>query len=264
MRAVRSPDRTQTTAGAISHRRPDRTYSTPSWCEPDRKPSARPIRRSGRGGRPPKLSIRVGPRCFGGAQTPARSAVEQHTGHDQRVPDALHRLQAGPRVVRSSPMRERQRSAGSAAIASYFPMALERVATALVIFVLGCVTAGIGVFSWYPHALLLQVPRPVYWVVGAAACWFAAFASRGGGSPQAGVTPSCATSRKRRKSSSRPEFPFRTGPRSGGVSPPQRGPVRCGASGGGGAGGEDAFDLTDRFEHAFLLADLEQLLHGLE
>ena len=34
MRAARSPDRTQTTAGAISHRRPDRTYSTPSWCEP--------------------------------------------------------------------------------------------------------------------------------------------------------------------------------------------------------------------------------------
>src|ERR1700704_3776229 len=27
MRAARSPDRTQTTAGAISHRRPDRTYS---------------------------------------------------------------------------------------------------------------------------------------------------------------------------------------------------------------------------------------------
>ena len=50
MRAPRSPDRTQTTAGAISHRRPDRTYSTPSWCEPDRRPSARPIRRSGRSG----------------------------------------------------------------------------------------------------------------------------------------------------------------------------------------------------------------------
>src|SRR5688572_21849723 len=32
MRAARSPDRTHTTAGAISHRRPDRTYSTPSWC----------------------------------------------------------------------------------------------------------------------------------------------------------------------------------------------------------------------------------------
>ena len=32
----------QTTAGAISHRRPDRTHS---WCEPDRRPSARPIRR---------------------------------------------------------------------------------------------------------------------------------------------------------------------------------------------------------------------------
>jgi len=47
MRAARSPDRTQTTAGAISHRRPDRTYSTPSWCEPDRRPSARPIRRCG-------------------------------------------------------------------------------------------------------------------------------------------------------------------------------------------------------------------------
>src|SRR4029453_5548098 len=46
MRAARSPDRTQTTAGAISHRRPDRTYSTPSWCDPDRRPSARPIRRS--------------------------------------------------------------------------------------------------------------------------------------------------------------------------------------------------------------------------
>jgi len=27
MRAARSPDRTQTTAGATSHRRPDRTYS---------------------------------------------------------------------------------------------------------------------------------------------------------------------------------------------------------------------------------------------
>ena len=77
-------------------------------------------------------------------------------------------------------MRERQRSAGSAAIASYFPVALERVATALVNFVLGCVTAGIGVFSSDPHALRLQVPRPVYWVVGAAACWFAAFASRRG------------------------------------------------------------------------------------
>ena len=25
---------------AISHPRPDRTYSTPSWCEPDRRPSA--------------------------------------------------------------------------------------------------------------------------------------------------------------------------------------------------------------------------------
>ena len=46
MRAACSPDRNQTTAGAISHRRPDRTYSTPSWCEPDRRPSARPIRRS--------------------------------------------------------------------------------------------------------------------------------------------------------------------------------------------------------------------------
>jgi hypothetical protein len=32
MRAARSPDRTQTTAGATSHRRPDRTYSTPSCC----------------------------------------------------------------------------------------------------------------------------------------------------------------------------------------------------------------------------------------
>ena len=50
MRAPRSPDRTQTTAGAISHRRPDRTYSTPSWCEPDRRPSARQIRRSERSG----------------------------------------------------------------------------------------------------------------------------------------------------------------------------------------------------------------------
>ena len=46
MRAARSPDRTQTIAGAISHRRTDRTYSTSSWCEPDRRPSARPIRRS--------------------------------------------------------------------------------------------------------------------------------------------------------------------------------------------------------------------------
>jgi hypothetical protein len=265
MRAARSPDRTQTIVGAISHRRPDRTYSTPSWFEPDRRPSARPIRRSGRGGRPPTVSQNA--RDHAASEVPKRRPGAQSSGIPgtmQRVPDGLHRLQAGPRVVRSSPMRERQRSAGSAAIASYFPVALERVATALVIFVLGCVTAGIGVFSSDPHALRLQVPRPVYWVVGAAACWFAAFASRGGGSPQAGVTPSRATSRKRRKSSSRPEFPFRTGPRSGGVSPPQRGPVRCGASGGGGAGGEDAFDLTDRFEHAFLLAHLEQLLHGLE
>ena len=47
MRAARSSDRTQTTAGAISHRRPDHTYSTPSWCEPDRTPSARPTRRCG-------------------------------------------------------------------------------------------------------------------------------------------------------------------------------------------------------------------------
>ena len=39
MRAARSPDRTQTTAGATSHRRPDRAYSTPSWCEPDGRPT---------------------------------------------------------------------------------------------------------------------------------------------------------------------------------------------------------------------------------
>src|SRR5437660_1418023 len=37
MRAARSPDRTQTTAGAIFSSAPDRTYSTPSWCEPDRR-----------------------------------------------------------------------------------------------------------------------------------------------------------------------------------------------------------------------------------
>ena len=189
MRAARSPDRTQTIVGAISHRRPDRTYSTPSWFEPDRRPSARPIRRSGRGGRPPTVSQNA--RDHAASEVPKRRPGAQSSGIPgtmQRVPDGLHRLQAGPRVVRSSPMRERQRSAGSAAIASYFPVALERVATALVIFVLGCVTAGIGVFSSDPHALRLQVPRPVYWVVGAAACWFAAFASRGGGSPQAGVT----------------------------------------------------------------------------
>jgi hypothetical protein len=264
MRAARSPDRTQTIVGVIFIGAP---IAPPQHRRGANQTADRARDRFGdlvvADGRRRCLRTR-GTTLLRRCPKPARSAVERHTGTMQRVPDGLHRLQAGPRVVRSSPMRERQRSAGSAAIASYFPVALERVATALVIFVLGCVTAGIGVFSSDPHALRLQVPRPVYWVVGAAACWFAAFASRGGGSPQAGVTPSRATSRKRRKSSSRPEFPFRTGPRSGGVSPPQRGPVRCGASGGGGAGGEDAFDLTDRFEHAFLLAHLEQLLHGLE
>jgi hypothetical protein len=58
MRAARSPDRTQTTAGATSHRRPDRTYSTPSWCEPDRRPSARPIRRSAFMPDPPRRTER--------------------------------------------------------------------------------------------------------------------------------------------------------------------------------------------------------------
>lgn len=62
MRAARSPDRTQTTAGAISHRRPDRTYSTPSWCEPDRRPSARPIRRSAQAAVSRRLSQNARPK----------------------------------------------------------------------------------------------------------------------------------------------------------------------------------------------------------
>ena len=104
----------------------------------------------------------------------ARSAVERRTG---RYAARAGRTSPSPgRASRRTVFPDEGAPAirGSAAIASYFPVALERVATALVIFVLGCVTAGIGVFSSDPHALRLQVPRPVYWVVGAAACWFAA------------------------------------------------------------------------------------------
>lgn len=48
MGAPRSPDRTQTPAGAVSHRRPDRTYLNAVVMRT--RPSARPIRGSGRSG----------------------------------------------------------------------------------------------------------------------------------------------------------------------------------------------------------------------
>ena len=43
-------DSIETTVGANSHHRPDRTCSAPSWCEPDRRLSERPIRRDAHGG----------------------------------------------------------------------------------------------------------------------------------------------------------------------------------------------------------------------
>ena len=98
------------------------------------------------------VSERAGPRCFGGAQTSARSAVEQYTGH------------YAARAGRTSP------SPGRASLRTVFPdegaPAIRRLGghrvvlsggtgtsgTALVIFVLGGVTAGIGSFSSDPHA----------------------------------------------------------------------------------------------------------------
>ena len=103
MRAARSPDRTQTTAGAISHRRPDRTYSTPSWCEPDRRPSARPIRRSGRHRRQqPHVTERA---------EPAPVDLPYNAGSRARAQprltriDATHRVRAGVASSRKSPLR---------------------------------------------------------------------------------------------------------------------------------------------------------------
>ena len=264
MRAARSPDRTQTTAGANSHRRPDRTYSTPSWCEPDRRPSARPIRRSGRGGRPPTVSQNARePAPVDLPQTPARSAVERHTGH------------YAARAGRTSP------SPGRASRRTVFPdegaPAIRRLGGHRVVLSGGTGTSGhcaCDLRAWLRHGWhrgvligpsCVATAGPRARVLGrrCGSLLVRRLRFSWGRFATGRSHPSRASSRKRRKSSSRPES-FRTGPRSGGVSPPQRGPVRCGASGGGGAGGEDAFDLTDRFEHAFLLAHLEQLLHGLE
>src|SRR3954469_21461186 len=124
MRAARSPDPTQTTAGAIPHRRPDRTYSTPSWCEPDRRPSARPIRRTGSRASERLVATerRPGPSIArareSGARPPALlSAVADPTVWDERVagwayhpePRCGHALLSGSRPRRH--LREVRRNA---------------------------------------------------------------------------------------------------------------------------------------------------------
>src|SRR5438309_9295168 len=96
MRAARSPHRTQTTAGALSHRRPDRTYSTPPWCEPDRRPSARSIRRSGRHVRSPNIAQNT--RRLSSPAVPPNAGcaslaivTERHLGDPRTIPPSTGR-----------------------------------------------------------------------------------------------------------------------------------------------------------------------------